>query len=186
MMGAAVAFAQNMTRAMRQLDRDARALHRSRRRIIRPTRPKSFRSHYDRGGLFVLDVPSTWEVTVRRGILAVSRKIGSFARVDVLPKSESVWRQLIREMVRAGAKVSQRGGAKGDRLRGQVRIGETLFDWDARRHVVGDKCVILSTGNVLDSRRGRTLEEYEDRILESIRRNFRVATKGSPLRQPKR
>lgn len=152
------------------------ATRRSRGPRIPVGRPSSFLAHRDPRGRFEFHCPSEWDVRIEEGVTAVSTRLGTFARVDVLPAGVDVWGELKREMVAAGGDLTldARQPRSADHARGKVTLGESRYALNGYRHRVGEESVVLSLGNVIDGRRGQGVERYEDRILEAVRREFRI------------
>jgi hypothetical protein len=179
--GGALGVIQRMVHSMQDL---ARGIERSAPRgsaAIDPRPPKSFQCWRDPDGRFEFRSPSTWELTNVGGVMARSREIGSFARVDCIPASADPGGQVVQALERSGATVElqQRPGRAPTRLHGEIDLDGIHFRWDAFAYALPGAIAVLSLGNVVDVRRGRALERYEDVILASIRRHFRVTPRAS-------
>ena len=173
--GAAI---QNLNRGFTDV---ARSMSRSRTRRDGPvklSRPDSFKTYRDPKGLFVLEYPSDWTLRRGRTVQVNSDRLGSFARVDVVPFTSTLWRDLMAAMAREGTRVTieKRNGSKPVHVRGKVKVSSTRFSWNAYAYRNKDQKIILSLGNVIDSRRSRMIERYEDRVLAAIRREFSART----------
>lgn len=138
--------------------------------------PKSFTTFRDPQGRFVLDYPADWKLRTGDGIQVTSARLGSFARVDILPDCPRFWENLKEQLIRAGGSVRfrTRNGSRPVHVRGKIHVGRTDFDWDAYAYRLGKTRVVLSLGNVVDPGRSAAIERYEDGVLASIRRHFLV------------
>ena len=134
--------------------------------------PKSLVTWKDPAGRFELWYPSSWRLTNVGGVMARSASIGSFARVDVVESPTGLWGDVVRALEAAGAMVQLRHRPTETRLHGEVDLDSVHFRWDAYAHPVQGGVAVLSLGNVVDAKRGRTLERYEDVMLATIRRHF--------------
>lgn len=139
-----------------------------------PTPPKSMLKYIDPQGRYELHYPSTWSVSNVGGFFVRSREIGSFARVDVVDAAADLWPAVVAGLERGGAVVTLKQRPVPSRVHGELALDGTRFLWDALAYSIPDGTVVLSLGNVVDARRGRALEAYEDRILAAIRRHFRA------------
>lgn len=135
--------------------------------------PRSFRTYRDPDERFELGYPAEWRLKRDGGVHVSSARMGSFARVDVVPAGADFWSFLERavDLERGTFRMdSHRGG----RARGVIRMAGLRFAWDGTVHPLGDRSVVLTLGNVLDSRRNRSIEAYEDRVFAAIRRSFKL------------
>jgi hypothetical protein len=132
-------------------------------------RPKTFAIARDSAGFFELSYPAEWELRNSGGAIQVcSRKLGSIARAETLEDSPDFWEPFKRD----GLEIS--ADASPERASGRVKVEGVTFEcalyaWKAR-----GRRIVLSTYNVVDSRRGKALEDYEDRVLRRIRSHFRI------------
>jgi hypothetical protein len=62
----------------------------------------------------------------------------------------------------------------GDRAECRLEAKGCVFAWEARRYRAGAEQVILATGNVVDEKRSKAVEAYEDAVLAAIRRHFTI------------
>lgn len=59
-------------------------------------------------------------------------------------------------------------------VRGKLQIGGTRFAWNAYAYEHKSETVVLFTANVVDSERSTKIERFEDKVLEGIRREFKI------------
>lgn len=171
-------------RAMREMDRaiqhgkQARGLARP---PPRKSRPKNFTAFRDPKGRFVLSYPNEWDFDAVSGICAISRRYGSFARVDVLVRPGRVWEAVTKALAKVGGELSIRREWKGPprRVRGDLHMAGHFYTWSASAYRCRGEVIVFSTGNVVHSSRSRTVERWEDGTLAAIRRYFKV-TAASP------
>ena len=174
--GWALAAARNMARQLRELDLAFSGISRYRRAPIPIGPPKSFACYRDPGERFEFGHPAEWKRREDGGIQVGSPRMGSFARVDVVPREADFWADLEKAVLLERGEFRVDAVRKGPpaRARGGIRLAGLRFDWDGTAYRLGEVNVILTLGNVVDSHRSRTLETYEDKVLEAIRRSFRL------------
>jgi hypothetical protein len=171
--GSGLGAVRQMARLLHDLDRDFRNLSRLRHAPIGVGSPKSFARYHDPQARFEFGYPSEWKLKRDGGIQVSSERMGSFARVDLVPAGTDFWSFLERA-------VDQEGGTfrmdshRGARARGEIRMDGLRFAWDGTVYALGDSTLALTLGNVLDSKRSAAIEAYEDRILAAIRRSFKL------------
>lgn len=174
--GAGLSSARQMARLLQEMDRDFHRLSRLRRAPAPLGPPKSFVRFHDPAARFELGYPAEWRMREDGGLHVWSTRMGSFARVDVVPGGSDFWSNLERA-VRADhgefALLRVREGPPA-RARGEIRIKGLRISWDGTAYRLGGVRVILTLGNVLNPARSATLERYEDKVLEAIRRSFRL------------
>ncbi|HLG42974.1 MAG TPA: hypothetical protein VI643_06380 [Planctomycetota bacterium] len=136
--------------------------------------PKTWIAYRDPSGRFTLYYPTGWELQWSSDtIQGLFSRIGFFVRVDAGVDEDAFWKSLNRPLEEVGGKL------KIDRhtnrsARGRYLIGKGEFEWESTFCPTSRGVVVLSTGNVVDSRRGPSVEAYEDAVLERIRRHFVV------------
>ena len=143
---------------------------------VKLAKPKSFICYEDPAKRFELHYPSTWILKKRNGIHISSTELLSFARVDIGASAKQVWKAIEQEIVNTGGsmKIQKHTTGKPESVRGAVALGNIRFRYDGYAWPVGKEVVVLSLGNVVDSRRSRGIEKMEDTILNGIRRHFCV------------
>jgi hypothetical protein len=162
-----------MARQLRELDRLYRDLPSLRRPAPRIGAPLSFARYHDPEARFEFGYPAEWRLKRDGGVHVSSPKLGSFARVDVVPAGADFWAFLERavDLERGTFRLDSQRGA---RARGEIRMGGLRFAWDGTVHALGDRSAVLTLGNVLDARRSAAVESYEDKTLAAIRRSFKL------------
>ena len=141
--------------------------------------PRNFVRYKDPKGIFELNYPSDWSLQKKEGVQVSSERLGSFARVDIRPDTPHFWDHLKQDFAEAGEEVEYltRNGSHPIHVRGKVRAKGMNFMWDAYAYALGNNRLILSLGNVVDPRRSKAIERYEDSVLAAIRRYFRAREK---------
>lgn len=173
--GAMIAANQRLQRELRAMDERL-----PRRRLstaaISSQAPRTFALYLDPGKRFELRYPKDWVLEVAEGIQVYSASLGTFVQVAVLPEGLDPWARL-----QAEARKGKLGGvlrdfrAQGEQASGILEAEPYVFEWEARRYPGG---LVLVTGNVLDSKRSKAVEAYEDTVLAAIRRHFKVMGRG--------
>lgn len=138
--------------------------------------PPGFKTYRDPQGRFRLSYPGNWKLHRSGAVHVVSEQIGSFARVDPFRGSREVWDEIQESFRQAGGKVKieSRRGTDPEVVKGWIKMDGRRFDWEARAYSIPTGTLVLSLGNVVDKRRGRAIERYEDGVLRAIRRHFKV------------
>lgn len=141
-----------------------------------PGHPAKFATYRDPNGKFELAYPAQWELQAGSGVFVRSKKLSTFAGVEVQSASSTPWKDLEAAVAKSGGSldVQKREAGPPKHLRGTLQLGPTRFSWNAYAYERGDETVTLSMGNVIDVERGTKIERYEDKVLEAIRREFRV------------
>ena len=154
----------------------AMKMRRSVRMPVRLGKPLAFDQFRDPKGRFILSHPKGW-VLHREGeaVHAESETMGSFVGVDPFALNEDPWEIVIRQASEMGGKLDMawKRASRVEHRRGDLTLGRMKFQWDGYLWKGRKSSVLLSLGNVIDSRRGRSLESYEDKTLAAIRRAFR-------------
>ena len=178
-----IAYARQMVRLLNDLDRDFYRLPRLRRGPIPVGSPKSFVRYHDPAARFELGYPAEWKLREDGDVHVSSHRMGSFARVDVVPKEADFWSNLERAVRLEAGEFGLDAVRKGppERARGEIRMKGLRFSWDGTAYRLHDLNVILTLGNVVAAGRSRAVELYEDKVLEAIRRSFKL---GPGLRRP--
>ncbi len=169
--GALLGANQQLRRDLRALDQALPRRSRSSPKADAKTPPATFARYRDADLGFELHYPMEWSLRTQGALHVGSERIGTFAHVEILPAGTDTWAHISRE---AGA-ILEELRAEGDRATGLLLTPKFRFRWDAQRFVRSRDQVILVTGNVIDSRRSRAIERYEDRVLAAIRRFFKVS-----------
>lgn len=170
-----------LAQAMKRISRDLADLEeglptvRSKSARAKPGSPSRFATLRDPDGRFALSYPAEWKLETFHGVLARSSRIASFARVDVLPSSGSLWKQLRAAVEKVGGTIDIQRHAPGspEHLRGKIEVSTSRFAWNAWAWRGTEETIVLSTGNVIDTKRGTKIERYEDKVLDAIRREFK-------------
>lgn len=167
--------------AMRRVSRDMSELSdvaRAKRRTgaPKPSTPARFSLYRDPKGRFELRYPTSWECLGADGVLVRSPKIGTFARVDVVPGAPIRWLDLEESVKKADGELTIEKHLKGPpkQVRGKLRMGGTRFAWNAYAYEAAADTVVLFTANVIDAGRSTRMERYEDKVLDAIRREFKA------------
>jgi hypothetical protein len=139
-------------------------------------RPISFVRCRDPLSRFELSYPAEWKLHQDLGVHVSSARLGSFARVDVLPGHAAPWKRLQHEAAEAGGslRITTRGVGTPETAAGTLAAGERRFSWMGYAWRIETEIVVLFLGKVVDPSSPRAIEGYEDRILKAIRRQFRV------------
>ena len=168
-------IAKAFQRTSRDLDSATRGA-RKRKSPVRLMKPKNFISYEDPKKRFELHYPSDWTLEKHNGIHISSSKIFSFARVDVGKDEKRIWSHVKKRIEEAGGemKLERRQAGSPEKVRGEVSMEGIRFRYDGYAWHLGKEAVILSMGNVIEPKRSRAIEKFEDTILEGIRRHFWV------------
>lgn len=135
--------------------------------------PKTWKAYHDPEGRYVLHHPPEWKPNPKKGLSMDSAKIGSVVRVDRSTSLEDFERELLAELEPSEGKLAVKV-RKADRLSGRLTVGARSFDWHSYAYPAKEGVLVLSLGNVVDAKRGKALERYEDATLSAIRRHFKV------------
>lgn len=170
-----------LLQAMKQVARDSGELSeiakgKPRPGVAKPSTPARFSVYRDPKGRFELRYPTSWECLGAEGVLVRSPKIATFVRVDVVPGAPIRWLDLEEAVQKAGGEITIEKHLKGPpkQVRGKLQMGGTRFGWNAYAYEQKTDTIVLFTANVIDAGRSRAIERYEDRVLEGIRREFKV------------
>jgi hypothetical protein len=136
--------------------------------------PAKLKTCRDPAGRYELQLPSEWQTRLDTGLFAFSPLLGSFARVDVVPASATLWKDLEQALGEAGLTAAFTE-VKADGAKGHVSMGIYRHALEALARPLADGVVVLCLGNVVDARRSRALERYEDRVLAAIRSSLKTA-----------
>lgn len=169
-------IARGMMQFLDRLDRMVPA-RRERRSRSWPSKPAAgFTRYQDHLGRFELSYPTEWVREESQGLQVHSPLMGSFAWVDFVPPGAHAWELLESSLKPLGGNLQKTRSLSGppEKAWGVLELSVRRFRWSGI--VWGG--VLLLLGNVVDPKRGSTLERYEDRILAAIRNSFKGA--GSP------
>ena len=169
-------IARGMMQFLDRLDRMVPA-RRERSSKTRPSKPAAgFTRYRDPRGRFELSYPAEWVLEESQGLQIRSPVMGSFAWVDFVPPGAHAWELLDSSLKPLGGNLQKTRSLPGppEKAWGVLELGGRRFRWSG----IVRGGVLLLLGNVVDPKRGSTLERYEERIVAAIRGSFKEA--GAP------
>jgi hypothetical protein len=177
---AAIHTVNKMARDLGEFSAEIERLRRSGRARPAVGQPVAFASCRDPRDRFEFNYPSEWKRLEGEATAFISPRGTLFVRADVTPQGADPWDALSQAILSPGGVFKVRSRTEGlpKQAHGEIVSGSARFRWDGTALPSVGGTAILSLGSALAPPRSATVARYERKLLEAVRRSFKVLPAG--------